>query len=101
MTEAHAWLNRKERPALLIDVREPDEIAICSINGSKKIPMGQIPDALPSLPRDRSLLILCHHGARSLRVTQFLRAKGFSEVTNVAGGIEAWALEVEPGMKRY
>ncbi|PTY07011.1 sulfurtransferase [Opitutaceae bacterium EW11] len=85
----------------LVDVREPDERARCSIAGSLHIPMRQIPEQIASLPKDRHLLIYCHHGGRSLRVTQFLRANGFSNVTNVAGGIDAWAEQIEPGMARY
>jgi len=101
VTEAHALLQRDKSTALLIDVREPREVEICSVAGSEKIPMGQIPAAISNLPRDRHLLVLCHHGGRSMRVTQFLRANGFPNVTNIAGGIEAWATEVEPGMNRY
>lgn len=85
----------------LIDVREPDERARCAIQGSRHIPLRQIPEQLASLPKNRHLLIYCHHGGRSLRATQFLRANGLSQVTNVAGGIDAWAEQIEPGMARY
>lgn len=85
----------------VIDVREPDELAICAIEGAVHIPMRQIPEAVPTLSRDKHFLVLCHHGGRSMRVTQFLRARGFQNVTNIAGGIEAWAQEIEPGMRRY
>ena len=54
-----------------------------------------------TLPKDKHLLIHCHHGGRSLRVTQYLRAKGFTAVTNVAGGIDAWAQTFDPAMRRY
>jgi rhodanese-related sulfurtransferase len=87
--------------ALLLDVREPFEVATCAIAGSTSIPMRQIPEALPDLPRDRLILALCHHGGRSLRVTQFLRANGFEQVTNVAGGIDAWAQQIDPSLPRY
>lgn len=87
--------------ALLLDVREPAEIATCAVPGSRHIPMRQIPENLPELPRDQPILVLCHHGGRSLRVTQFLRANGFNLVTNVAGGIDAWAQEVDPTLQRY
>jgi adenylyltransferase/sulfurtransferase len=53
------------------------------------------------LPRDRPILVLCHHGGRSRRVTQFLRAHGFAHATNIAGGIDAWAVHVEPSLARY
>src|SRR5688572_1334306 len=82
--------------ALLLDVREPAEVAICAIPGSSHIPMRQIPESLADLPRDRLILVQCHHGGRSLRVTQYLRASGFTQVSNVAGGIDAWAQEIDP-----
>ncbi len=87
--------------ALLLDVREPDEVATCAIVGSVRIPMQQVPQSLAELPRDRRLLVHCHHGGRSLRVTQFLRAQGYALASNVAGGIDVWAQEIEPGMARY
>jgi rhodanese-related sulfurtransferase len=87
--------------ALLLDVREPVEVAACAIAGSRHLPMRQIPESLPDLPRDRLILVQCHHGGRSLRVTQFLRANGFTQVSNVAGGIDAWAVEIDPSLARY
>ncbi len=94
---------RETRPAatLLIDVREPYELDICRIEGAEHIPMRQIPEHVDALPRDKHLLILCHAGGRSLRVTEFLRARGFSAVSSVAGGIDAWAAEIDPAMPRY
>jgi rhodanese-related sulfurtransferase len=85
----------------LIDVREDYEVAHCAIVGARHIPMRQIPEHLPDLPRDKHLLIHCHHGGRSLRVTQWLRAQGLPRVSNVAGGIEAWAEEIDPSVPRY
>lgn len=87
--------------ALLLDVREPSEVATCSIAGSRHIPMRQIPENLADLPRDRRIVVLCHHGGRSLRVTEFLRANGFTRVSNIAGGIDAWATEIDPSLPRY
>ena len=92
-----------ETPAqvVLIDVREPDEVERCRIAGSTTIPMKQIPENVGTLPKDKHLLIHCHHGGRSMRVTQFLRANGFSAVSNVAGGIDAWSLTIDAGVPRY
>jgi len=87
--------------AQLLDVREPHEIATCAIAGSRRIPMQQIPAQMADLPRDRLILVHCHHGGRSLRVTQFLRANGFTQVSNVAGGIDAWAEQIDPTLARY
>jgi adenylyltransferase/sulfurtransferase len=92
---------RVREGALLLDVREPFEVTACAVAGSRHIPMRQIPGSLSDLPRDRLILALCHHGARSLRVTQYLRANGFPQVSNVAGGIDAWAVEIDPALPRY
>jgi rhodanese-related sulfurtransferase len=88
------------RRATLLDVREPYEQTICQIAGSELLPMREVPAALTRLPRDQHLLVLCHHGGRSLRVTQFLRAQGFSNVSNVLGGIDAWA-GIDSSLRRY
>ena len=87
--------------ALLLDVREPSEVAICAIAGSRFIPMRQIAENLPDLPRDRPILVLCHVGGRSRLVTRFLRANGFPQASNVAGGIDAWAEQIDPALARY
>jgi rhodanese-related sulfurtransferase len=86
---------------LLIDVREPAEFQICSIPGSRLIPMQQIPTRLDEFGRDQELIILCHHGIRSLQVAAFLEQRGFHRVINLSGGIDAWAEQIEPAMPRY
>jgi adenylyltransferase/sulfurtransferase len=86
---------------VIIDVREPYELEICHIGEAQHIPMRQIPEHVNTLPRDKHLLILCHGGGRSRRVTEFLRDRGLTAVTNIAGGIDAWAEQIEPGMRRY
>lgn len=101
VTEAKRILDENPGRAVLLDVREPVELQICSVAGATPVPMQQVPGQLSNLPRDKYLLVLCHHGGRSLRVTQFLRANGFTEVSNVCGGIDAWAEQIEPGMARY
>lgn len=99
--EAQSLLANPAQRTRLIDVREPYEWQICHIAGAEHIPMRQIPEHTSTLPRDEHLLIHCHHGGRSLRVTEYLRLQGFTAVSNVAGGIDAWAREIEPGMLRY
>lgn len=94
-------LARPDSQVVLIDVREPSEYETARIAGAKLIPMGKIPENLPHLPADKHLLIHCHHGGRSLRVTQFLRAQGLARVTNVAGGIHAWSQRIDPGIPTY
>ena len=90
-----------QQGALLLDVREASEVETCAVAGSRHIPMRQIPESLPDLPRDRLILVLCHSGGRSRRVTQYLRANGFAQVNNVAGGIDAWAEQIDPSLARY
>ncbi|MBE7538509.1 MAG: molybdopterin-synthase adenylyltransferase MoeB [Bryobacterales bacterium] len=85
----------------LIDVRETYEAEICRIGCARLIPLRQLSDHLASLATDRHLLIYCHHGGRSLRATEFLRSRGFANVSNMRGGIDAWAERIEAGMRRY
>ncbi len=85
----------------VLDIREPDEVAICAIESSLSIPMQQVPQQLDTLPREHPLIVICHHGARSAMVTEFLRNSGFGNAWNLAGGIDAWAGLVEPDMPRY
>src|SRR5690606_27966201 len=103
LTVAEVKQRRDSAPdrTTIIDVREPYELEICQIEDAEHIPMRRIPESVDSLPRDKHLLILCHSGGRSRRVTEFLRARGFKAVSNIAGGIDAWAEEIEPGMRRY
>ena len=92
----------KDGSAKLIDVREPWEFATASIEGSLLMPMGDVPSrAHQELDPDARLLILCHHGARSLSVTNWLRQQGFESAQSVAGGIESWSREVDPKVPRY
>jgi len=101
VADTKALLDTPGSNALLVDVREPHELQICQIGNATHIPMRQIPENVDVLPRDKHLLIHCHHGSRSLRVTEYLRAKGFTAVSNVAGGIDAWAQQFAPDMQRY
>lgn len=101
VTEAQALAQAASNPALILDVREPHELAICQVPGAQVIPMRKIAASLDAIPRDRHVLVLCHHGVRSMAVTQFLRAQGYPAVSNIAGGINAWADELDPAMARY
>jgi len=96
-----AILHANNEEAVLLDVREDSELAICRIEGALHIPMGQIPERYEALPRKNPLIVLCHHGMRSLNVVQFLESKGFDNAINLTGGIHAWAHEVDPEMPRY
>ena len=86
---------------VVLDVREYHEYDICNIEGSVLIPLGEIADRLDELNEDDEIVVHCHHGGRSMRATQFLRDKGFKNVKNLAGGIDAWAEKHDPDMPRY
>jgi rhodanese-related sulfurtransferase len=90
----------EQRP-LLLDVREPWEFAICRIEGSRLLPMRQIPASLDSLERDRPLVVICHHGIRSEQVALYLDHQGFTAVHNLRGGVDRWARDVDPHMATY
>lgn len=89
-------------PALVVlDVREPFEVAIASIAGSRFVPLHQLPARLGELDGRADIVALCHHGVRSAQALEVLRAAGFSHVRNLTGGIDAWAREVDRTMPRY
>jgi rhodanese-related sulfurtransferase len=85
----------------VLDVREAGELAICRFEGSLHIPMSDIPTRINELPTDHPLVVICHHGARSQMIVDFLRKAGFDNAVNLDGGIEAWAYEIDPSMQRY
>ncbi len=89
-----------DNPPTLIDVREEGEAAICAIEGSTLIPMNTIPQRLGDIPRDRPVVLYCHHGMRSMMAGQFLARNGY-DALSLAGGIDLWASQIEPGMSRY
>ena len=86
---------------MLLDVREPDEIATAAIAGATLIPMAQVPDRLAELPTDKPIYVLCHVGGRSGRVTQFLNENGYANAANITGGIRAWSVEIDPSVPQY
>ncbi len=96
-------LRASAQPPRLIDVREPDEWEIARIDGAELLPLSQWPAIVATQLTDpqEPLLVLCHHGGRSARATDFLLRQGFSNVTNVAGGIDAWSGEIDPAVPRY
>jgi adenylyltransferase/sulfurtransferase len=93
-------LDRGEKP-VIIDVREVDEYNICKINGSKLIPLGQVPQRLNEIPKDKPVVIHCHHGPRSMRAVQFLTQQGYTNCRNLAGGIDEWSAQIDPSVPRY
>lgn len=86
---------------ILLDVREPDEVATASLAGATLVPMAEIPARAGELSRESPIVVMCHGGYRSARVAQYLRANGFANVANLAGGIDAWSAEIDPAVPRY
>jgi len=86
---------------VLLDCREREELAIAAIEGALSIPMSEITTRLMELDPDREYVVMCHHGIRSAHVAAFLRSNDFANVWNLAGGIDAWAREVDPNIPLY
>ena len=97
----YAVQRRAGNPARLIDVREPWEFEVARIDGAQLMPLGEIYEWAASLDRGGSYVLMCHHGIRSALACQVLHAFGFDDVTNLEGGIDAWACFVDPTVRRY
>lgn len=92
------------RGDILIDVREPEEFGFSRIEGALLIPMQSVPaelQTLDGLADDHDLLVLCHHGVRSLQVVSWLRANGVENCFSVVGGIDRWSREIDAKVPRY
>ena len=85
----------------LLDVREPREFDYCHIAGSVLIPLAELPQRADELPRDREIVTICHTGVRSQHAATFLQQNFGLDVTNLQGGVAAWARDVDPAMKQY
>ena len=95
------FLQTAETPPLLLDVREPHEYGHCHIEGSVNMPMNSFPARLAELDRDAEIVTICHQGMRSGAVADYLLGRGYTRITNLQGGIDAWAAQVDPKMPRY
>lgn len=85
----------------LLDVREAWEVALAQAPGARHIPMADIPERIAEIPRDREVVVLCKAGGRSATVVRFLEAQGYTQVTNLTGGILAWSAQVDPSVATY
>ncbi|MGA2696210.1 MAG: rhodanese-like domain-containing protein [Terriglobales bacterium] len=91
-----------ESPPVFLDVREPWEVQTAHIEGAKHIPMGDIPSrAHQELDPDEHIVVVCHHGVRSLSVTNWLRQQGFENAQSMRGGIDAWSRQIDPKVPLY
>jgi rhodanese-related sulfurtransferase len=100
--DARDALNKPDAP-ILLDVRLPHEIDTASVGGSLNIPLQELPSRLDELEhaQDRPIITMCHHGRRSLRAASILRNAGFGNVRSMAGGIDLWAIDIDPATPRY
>jgi rhodanese-related sulfurtransferase len=102
VTALKAWLDDPARPRpVLLDVREPWEYETAKLHGSTLVPMRAIPARVQELDREADTVVICHHGGRSMQVAMFLERAGFGRVYNLAGGVDAWARQVDPSMATY
>jgi rhodanese-related sulfurtransferase len=92
---------RGPRPPVLVDVREPWEHQIARIEGARLVPLGSLGAALSTFDPAEEYVLYCHHGVRSLAGAEFLRRRGLTRVANLAGGIDAWSVRVDPAVPRY
>lgn len=100
-----SWMQQQDGPAVVLDVREPEELQAASVRADgfelRTIPMGDVPARVAELDPATPIAVLCHRGARSQRVAQFLAGNGFERVVNIAGGIDAWSSELDASVPHY
>ena len=100
-TQLKNHLEASERQPVLLDVRELWEFDTCHLEGSLHIPMGEIVNRIDELPNDEEIVVICHHGVRSMQVAMYLIHNGFEKVINLSGGVDGWAKEVDRDMPLY
>ena len=98
--DVKAKLDRGEK-IVFLDVREPWEVAINHLNAPVHIPLGELGQRFQELNPNDEIIVYCHMGVRSLKATRFLKEQHFKNVKNLAGGIEAWSMQIDPKVPRY
>jgi rhodanese-related sulfurtransferase len=102
LTPHEVQLALATRPdVLLLDVREPVEHQQANIAAATLIPLRSLPERLHDIPRERDIVVLCHHGMRSEMAGNFLLAQGYQRVSHMVGGIDRWSVEIDPTVPRY
>lgn len=89
------------RDVVLLDVREPEELALAAIAGALHIPMREVPARTAELPHDKPIVVICHSGRRSYVVADYLLGQDFRDVFNLRGGIDAWSTQLDSRVPRY
>ena len=100
VTELKKKIDAKE-DFFLLDVREPNEYQIGKIPGSTLIPLGEVPQRVNEIPRDKEIIVHCKMGGRSAKAATFLRQQGFTNVKNLKGGITDWSDKIDPTVPKY
>jgi rhodanese-related sulfurtransferase len=90
-----------QRPPLLVDVRDQWEYDVARIEGARLLPLDELHVRVLDLPREREIVVYCHHGMRSAAAAHLLKQNEFTSVKNLSGGIDRWAREIDPNMPRY
>lgn len=85
----------------LLDVRDPHEFNFVAIEGAVNVPLKDLPDHLGALPTDCKIVTICHHGMRSMRAAELLLQNGFGDVVSMTGGMNVWAIDVDPRLPKY
>lgn len=98
--ELKARLDRHE-PLVVLDVRQRWETTLCRLEQSIHIPIEEIQHRAGKLDSGEEIVVYCHHGVRSAAVADYLRGLGFGRVRNLDGGLDGWARDVDPEMRRY
>ncbi|MHB1174906.1 MAG: rhodanese-like domain-containing protein [Sulfuriferula sp.] len=100
--ELQQWVQDTSRASpFLLDVREPWEYEHCHIANTHLIPMQSVPGKLDMLDKQAHIVVICHHGVRSMQIAHFLEHAGFEQVYNLQGGVDSWAQQVDAGMPTY
>ncbi|MEE8387312.1 MAG: rhodanese-like domain-containing protein [Acidiferrobacterales bacterium] len=101
MSELKERLDSHGLDFVLLDVREPWELQICSLPNSVEIPMGQVPARVDEIDPEQDVVIICHHGVRSQQIAYYLQSAGYENLYNLRGGISAWSHKIDPSVPTY
>ena len=95
------YLERAAARPLLLVAREPREVRIVHLEGSRPVPMREIPAIIETLDSQQEIIVICHHGIRSRQVARSLEHQGFSDVVNLSGGLDAWSRHTDNSLPTY
>ena len=99
-TELKSKIQQQEN-LFLLDVREPNEFQYSHISNSVLIPLNQIPNRLGELDPQQEIVVICHHGMRSLEAANYLVQFGYKNIANLTGGIDAWSCACDSSVRSY